>query len=232
MFPSVPEDCDWVKYVGMDYLKGVPTKIEPSPADTAVAKFTVAANEGAARSCDIKFASYKGSDSSDGTFTVSQKSGLAYLDESFSQNQGKFTIEDINLPSGSKYVWSYGGANYGMKASAFINKVNYASESLLVSPEVDLTDAETATLTFNHALNFLKTGKIDEHIALLAKKAGDADWVTVEIPTKPAGSNWDFVASGDIDLSAYVGSKMQIAFKYTSTTSVAPTWEVKNVLIK
>lgn len=232
VFPSVPEDCDWVKYVGMDYRKGVPTKIEPSPADTVVAKFSVAANEGAARSCDIKFASYKGSDSSDGTFTVSQKSGLAYLDEPFTQNIGKFTIENINLPSDLSYVWSYAGSSYGMKASSYVGNKNHASEALLVSPEIDLTDAESATLTFNHALNFLRTGKIDEHIALLAKKAGAADWTTVEIPTKPAGSNWTFVASGDIDLSAYVGSKMQIAFKYTSTTAVAPTWEVKNVLIK
>lgn len=232
VFPSVPEDCDWVKYVGMDYLKGVPTKIEPNPADTAVAKFSVAANDGAARSCDIKFASYKGSDSSDGTFTVSQKSGLAYLDEPFTQSQGKFTIENINLPSGSSFVWSYAGSNYGMKASSYVGGKNLASEALLVSPEIDLTDAESATLTFNHALNFLNTGKIDEHIALLARKAGAADWTTVEIPTKPAGSNWTFVASGEIDLSAYVGSKMQIAFKYVSTTSVAPTWEVKNVLIK
>ncbi len=157
---------------------------------------------------------------------------MAYLDESFSQSQGKFTIENINLPSGSKYVWSYGGSNYGMKASAFVNKQNLASEALLVSPEVDLTDAETATLTFTHALNFLNSGKIDEHIALLAKKVGDADWTKLEIPTKPAGSNWTFVESGEIDLKAFVGSKMQIAFKYVSTTSVAPTWEVKNVLIK
>jgi len=232
VFITIPEDCDWVKYVGMDYVKGVPTKIEQNPADTAVAKFSVAANDGAARTCDIKFASYKGSDSSDGTFTVSQKSGLAYLDESFSQSQGKFTIENITLPSGSKFVWSYGGSNYGMKASSYVGGKNLASEALLVSPEVDLTDAETATLTFDHALNYLKSGKIDEHIALLAKKVGDADWTKLEIPTKPAGSNWTFVESGEIDLKAYVGSKMQIAFKYTSTTAVAPTWEVKNVLIK
>lgn len=167
VFPSVPEDCDWVKYVGMDYLKGVPTKIEPNPADTAVAKFSVAANDGAARSCDIKFASYKGSDSSDGTFTVSQKSGLAYLDEPFTQSQGKFTIENINLPSGSSFVWSYAGSNYGMKASSYVGGKNLASEALLVSPEIDLTDAESATLTFNHALNFLNTGKIDEQSLFL-----------------------------------------------------------------
>lgn len=145
VFPSVPEDCDWVKYVGMDYVKGVPTKIEPSPADTAVAKFSVAANEGAARSCDIKFASYKGSDSSDGTFTVAQKAGKAYLEDALTQKDNSFTIENVTLPEGSTYVWSFDSRNGGyMKASAFVGGKNLASEALLVSPEVDLTDADAA----------------------------------------------------------------------------------------
>ena len=60
----------------MSYVKGVPTKIEPSPADTAVVKFTVAPNSEDARKCEVKLASYKGKDSSDGTFTINQDSGL------------------------------------------------------------------------------------------------------------------------------------------------------------
>lgn len=232
VFPTVPEDCDWVKFLVMDYSKGVPTKIEPSPADTAIVRFSVAPNSDDTRKCDIKFASYKGSDSSDGTFTVTQKSGKAYFEESFSKSQGAFTIENITLPEGSSFVWSYGGSNYGMKASSYVNKKNLASEALLVSPEIDLTDAEGAFLTFQHALNFLNGNNIDNHIALLVKKVGDADWTNVEIPNKPAGSNWTFVSSGDIDLSKYDGAKIQLAFKYVSTTSCAPTWEIKNVSIK
>lgn len=119
-----------------------------------------------------------------------------------------------------------------MKASSYVGGKSLASEALLVSPEIDLTDAEDAAMTFDHALNQLKTGKIDEHIALLVKKVADADWTRVEIPTKPAGSNWNFVSSGKIDLADYLGSKIQIAFRYTSTTSCAPTWEIKNVVIK
>lgn len=230
-FPTVPEDCDWVKYVGMDYSKGIATKIEPNPADTAIVKFSVASNSGDTRKCEIKFASYKGSDSSEGTFTVSQKSGKAYFEEPFTKSQGAFTIENINLPSGSSYVWSF-DSRYGMKASSYVGGKSLASEALLVSPEIDLTDAEDAAMTFDHALNQLKTGKIDEHIALLVKKVADADWTRVEIPTKPAGSNWNFVSSGKIDLADYLGSKIQIAFRYTSTTSCAPTWEIKNVVIK
>ena len=52
------------------------------------------------------------------------------------------------------------------------------------------------------------------------------------MPTYPAGSSWNFVNSGDFDLKNFVGSKIQIAFKYVGTASVAPTYELKNVLIK
>lgn len=104
VFPSVPEDCDWVKYVGMSYVKGVPTKIEPSPADTAVVKFTVAPNSDDARNCEVKLASYKGKDSSDGTFTINQDSGLLLFtlpfEESFKNGKGSFTIENVLLPTG------------------------------------------------------------------------------------------------------------------------------------
>lgn len=155
VFPSVPEDCDWVKYVGMSYVKGVPTKIEPSPADTAVVKFTVAPNSDDARKCEVKLASYKGKDSSDGTFTINQDSGLLLFtlpfEESFKNGKGSFTIENVLLPTGSTYVWSE-DTNYGcMKASSFVNKTNLESESWLVSPIIDLA-GKSAKLSFKHAL--------------------------------------------------------------------------------
>lgn len=234
VFPSVPEDCDWVKYVGMSYVKGVPTKIEPSPADTAVVKFTVAPNSDDARNCEVKLASYKGKDSSDGTFTINQDSGLLLFtlpfEESFKNGKGSFTIENVLVPTGSTYVWSE-DTNYGcMKASSFVNKTNLESESWLISPIIDLA-GKSAKLSFKHALNFVNKDKPEDHISVWAKSYG-SEWKELTGYTYPKGKDWNFVESGDIDLKAYVGSKMQIAFKYVSTTSVAPTWEVKNVLIK
>lgn len=172
VFPSVPEDCDWVKYVGMSYVKGVPTKIEPSPADTAVVKFTVAPNSDDARKCEVKLASYKGKDSSDGTFTINQDSGLLLFtlpfEESFKNGKGSFTIDNVLLPTGSTYVWSE-DTNYGyMKASSFVNKTNLESESWLVSPIIDLA-GKSATLSFKHALNFVNKDKPEDHISVWAK---------------------------------------------------------------
>ena len=57
------------------------------------------------------------------------------------------------------------------------------------------------------------------------------EWVSFEIPNYMTGQDWDFVNSGEINLSSYVGKKIQFGFKYTSTTTDAPTWEVKNIMI-
>ncbi|MBP6284485.1 MAG: hypothetical protein KA373_03610, partial [Paludibacteraceae bacterium] len=59
-----------------------------------------------------------------------------------------------------------------------------------------------------------------------------AIWTQLIAPTWPSGSDWTFVSSGDIDLSAYTGnSNICIAFKYASTTAGAATWEIKNVVV-
>lgn len=233
VFPSVPEDCDWVKYVGMSYVKGVPTKIEPSPADTAVVKFTVAPNSDDARKCEVKLASYKGKDSSDGTFTINQDSGLLLFtlpfEESFKNGKGSL-IENVLVPTGSTYVWSE-DTKYGyMKASSFVNKTNLESESWLVSPIIDLA-GKSATLSFKHALNFVNKDKPEDHISVWAKSYG-SEWKELTGYTYPKGKDWNFVESGDIDLKDYLGTKFQLAFKYVGSKTAAPTWEVKEVVIK
>ena len=118
-----------------------------------------------------------------------------------------------------------------MKASSYINNTNLASESYLISPEIDLSDEASAVLTFSHALNFLKGNNASDFVNLVARKTGDESWQNLTIPKFPSGDGWDFVVSGEIDLKDYLGSKMQFAFRYVSTTSCAPTWEIKNVSV-
>ena len=62
--------------------------------------------------------------------------------------------------------------------------------------------------------------------------AEGGEWQSLTIPNYPDGNNWDSVESGDIDLSAYCGQKIQIGFKYTSSSSAAGTWEIQDVVIK
>lgn len=156
--------------------------------------------------------------------------GLPYS-EPFSASQGKFTTNDVTMPSPLTYVWTW-DSKYGMKASAFVNNTAYATESWLVSPLIDLGDAGSAFLSFDHACNkFTSIETAKEETSVRIRIQG-GDWETLENVNYPTSLGWDFVNSGSIDLAAYVGNIVQIAFVYTSTTTKAGTWEIKNVLVQ
>lgn len=163
------------------------------------------------------------------TETVKVTDTEAY-EESFEANIGKFTISNKTVPAEVPEIWTWNSNKY-MKATAYVSstKTNYASESWLVSPIIDLTSVTKATLTFDHAHRF--GGTIENELTLQVAVSGSDEWKAITIPTYSTGSNWNFVASGNIDLSSYVGKNIQIAFKYTSTSSAAATWQIKNVKV-
>lgn len=151
------------------------------------------------------------------------------LDESFATGQGSFTIDNKQLPNGEgSFVWNLGSFNDDkfMKASAYIGETKYASESWLVSPPVDLSQAATATLTFDHAHNY--AGTAEEEFTLWATETSADNWQQLTIDKY--GSEFNFTTA-TIDLSAYAGKTIKFAFKYISTTAAAGTWEIKNVKV-
>ena len=151
------------------------------------------------------------------------------LDESVATGQGSFTIDNKQLPNGEgSFVWNHGSFNDDkfMKASAYIGGTKYASESWLVSPPVDLTQATTATLTFDHAHNY--AGTAEEEFTLWATETSADNWQQLTIDKY--GSGFKFTTA-TIDLSAYAGKTIKFAFKYISTTAAAGTWEIKNVKV-
>ena len=157
------------------------------------------------------------------------------LDESFATGQGAFTIEDKKLPEGGTYVWKHdagtpegGNPYYYMKASAFINKAAKASESWLISPEVDLSTATTATLTFDHTHKF--AGTPSEELTLWVTETSAENWQQLTIDKYGTNNDYTFVTPS-IDLSVYAGKTIKFAFKYISTNSAAGTWEIKNVKV-
>lgn len=230
-FVNIPEESrEWITFLGMEYVKGVPTKIEPNPADTAVVKLSVLPNEGEARVGQIEFTSHGSKNSTTEVCNINQASGLAYFVETFAASLGDFTMNDVLLPEGSTYVWkydSYNGQGYA-KASGYVN-TKQNTESWLVSPLVDLAGTDAAVLTFEHTGKYF--GDMTKEATVWAKKEG-GEWSQLEIPTYMAGNDYVFVNSGNIDLKDYIGGKMQFAFKYVSSTEAAGTWEVKNVIVK
>lgn len=180
----------------------------------------------------IYTAGESGGGEGEGGQTPDPEETITLYSETFGTNQGAFTIDDKVLPEGTTYIWSF-ASGYGMKASAYVNKTNYASESWLVSPKFDCTNATALTLSFSEAANFFKSAEnVSAYTSVKVKEVGTDTWTDLTLSARAGGTNWDFTDGITADLSAYVGKKMQIAFVYTSTAELAGTWEVKNFELK
>ena len=156
--------------------------------------------------------------------TDSQTAALEGLFDS----QGDFVVEDKQLPEELNYIWTWSGS-YGMKASAYLNNTNYASESWLISPVIDLSQLTSATLTFQQAGNFFSDMQADCSVLASTDRQ---DWTPLTVEGWPEGNSWTFYDS-TADLSAYAGqSQVYIAFRYTSSDMKAGTWEVRNVVVE
>lgn len=149
--------------------------------------------------------------------------------ETFESSQGDFTIEDKHLGTGISYVWTH-DSDYGyMKASAFAGS-SVESESWLISPVVDLTGATNCQLSFTHVGNFFK-GTMPDNAKVWGRAEGGT-WTELTIDKYPASDSWDSDVTGTVDLSQFDGQRMQFAFVYTSSSSVAGTWEVEDIEVK
>ena len=126
-------------------------------------------------------------------------------------------------------VWSY-SSQYSCAYGTAYNKEVVGSFDL-VSPVIDLTNKQNVVLTFSHAGKFFTN--VAEEAQLLVKLEEDgAQWTPVAIPNHVTNENFNWVESGDIDLSAYNNAKIRIAFHYSNTeANNGGTWEIKNVVV-
>ncbi len=154
-----------------------------------------------------------------------------YLDATFADGQGDFEIENTVMPSPLTFVWTADSYGY-MKASGYKDKVDYDTESWLVSPAFKLGAKTNAVLTFEQVWNFFSSLDVAAEQATVSIREVGGTWVKLNVPTLPEAFGWKpWVASGDIDLSAFNGKNVQIGFCYKSTSAKAGTWELKNVRV-
>jgi len=158
--------------------------------------------------------------------------GTGIFSESFANGQGEFTIQDVDN-AGMNYVWTYMSNYHCMKANGYYQGA-HTTESWLVSPKIDLANVGAATLKFDHAVAFA-SAEGSFFVMASTDYSGDvttATWTELNIGTWPEpNSAWVFEGAS-ANLSGFVGQKVTIAFKYTSTTDVCPAWEVKNVVVE
>ena len=158
-----------------------------------------------------------------------------FYSEDFEETDGGYTIQDVNLSEGLTYIWKWDESYGQLKASAYVNNTNMAGESWIVSPEIDLTGAEQATLYLTEIINYLSGNDVEDYCKIMVSTdydndVNDALWEQLEAEGRPAGNNWNEVLV-TYDMEYYIGEKIHIAFCYNSTTSAAPTWEIADIVI-
>lgn len=155
--------------------------------------------------------------------------GATSLDVDFKANgQGDWTIANVKaLPEGVSYIWSY-DSKYGMKASAYVSGTRYETDNWLVSPTISLTNG--GTMTFKQALNYA-TNEYVKVMYTTTNGSGDvksSEWQEATVDTWPAGNSWSFIESK----ATLPAGTVRVAFRYTSDSSKAATWEIETVSIK
>lgn len=158
-----------------------------------------------------------------------------YINETLCGSEGGFVAYNVNLNTLS-YVWQ-NTSTYGWKASGYANKTNVAAESWLVSPAINLKKGKSPQLVFDEAMNYLGTNNIEDFLSVkVSANFGDdvnaATWESLDITGRSDGGSWTFYTVNPVSLAKYVGSTIHIAFVYKSTDAVAPTYEVKNLVVK
>lgn len=142
-----------------------------------------------------------------------------------------WTFDNVVMPEGLSYVWNWRDYNnsFYLNGSAYANNSANAAEAYAISPVISLEGYTGVTAVFEHAAKFQTT--LTTLCGLVIREAGSKEWTSLTIPSWPAAGSWTFSSSGNVDLSAFAGKRVEIAFKYGSTAQGADTWEIKNLKV-
>mgnify|MGYP001218942974 CR=1 FL=1 len=135
------------------------------------------------------------------------------------------------------WFWDeYGGSQYA-KISGY-SGTQLANVDYMITPAIDFSGVTAIQMSFDEIINYAGTIADQQEVLVSTDYAGTGDpasatWTELTITNRPPGNTWDWYSVDVVDLSAYAGeASVHIAFKYTSTTSEAATWEVDNIVIE
>lgn len=175
---------------------------------------------------DVKFDGEGGNDT--------PSTPLTEINEPMTAGFGVFTVENEDLGGAPSPIWTTSD-KFGAVAKAYIDGKRYAAKSRLVSPIIDLTNAEAPVLTFATAYNFASSEVATANLKVQVRVDDLTEEVKpwIDIAYKIGSGNYAF-QDNTIDLSAYKGKMITLSFYYMSdgTATNTATWEIKNVVLK
>lgn len=152
--------------------------------------------------------------------------------ESFGSDLGSFIPYSVN----GLQNWHWRSV-YGAYMSGFADGLNNENEDWLISPVFNLSGMQSASLSFDHALNYaqIEADRLANHTLWISTDYLDGDpkvatWTQLPIAVMASGNSWIYVNSGDIAIpQLFLSDKVRFAFKYLATATTTGTWEIRNL---
>ncbi len=159
------------------------------------------------------------------------------IEEKFVTGLGAFTSFSVQ----GTEVWGQyttPGAVTCAKISGYVSATQSdTNQDWLISPPLDFSQYSSTKFNFQSAMKFGTTGdgSLKTYYSTNYSGTGDptvATWTEITGAALPAGADWNFVGSGDLDLSFVHATNVYVAFKYTCGSVNVPTWEIADVIVK
>lgn len=141
-------------------------------------------------------------------------------------------VNNAVFPLAFDALWSWSSTT-GWRASGYKN-ADYTTEATLYTEKIDLKNAEKPILVFDHVVrDFASIEAAKEQTSVLIRKDG-GNWTPASVTfSYPETLGSEVMTSEEVKLDAYIGSVIQIAFKYVSDESKkAGTWQIVKVEVK
>lgn len=133
-------------------------------------------------------------------------------------------LKGWTIANTSVWTWKvYNEAGY-LNGSAFGSTLS--EDAYAISPVLNLAGNTTVCVSWDHAAKFQDAG-LRTLNGFAVREEGASAWTMLSIPAWPAAGAWTWSNSGSIDLSAYAGKKIQVAFKYGA--GCTDTWEIRDL---
>jgi hypothetical protein len=125
----------------------------------------------------------------------------------------------------------YGIENSPCAKMSGFTTVAVVNEDWLLSPAYDIAGMGNMMVTFYSATKFAGPAlrfKVSTNYNGTGNP-NDATWDDLTDLAEWSTDNYEWTESGDIDMAAYSGSTVHLAFVYFSTAEQASTWEIDNI---
>lgn len=152
------------------------------------------------------------------------------LSQSFTSTLGEFkTVSE----SGS-LAWE-ANSKYGAVITGYQDfdgsgtKSNQPGVTYLYSPEIDLSEADSAYIVIEQAINYAKETLAEDHHLLI--RVAEGEWQELPMSLDGLGNSFSYITQNIQIPQEYMGQKIQLALKHIAHETYSSTWEVKSLKV-